>query len=420
MKSIDKLRKARAGLILDRPFFGSVALRLNPIEDQSCNSMWTDGKSLGYNPEFVNSLSLEHLKGIVAHEVMHIASFHHIRRGNRDHMSWNEAGDYAINGILKNSKFSLPEGVLIDKKFDNMSTDEIYSKIYRKKQQNDQDGKNGGTGGIGGPGKKSKKGQKGGKAGQGKGQGQKSDSEPAQGQGKGNKKDQNQNIGEVRDYPGKDGGKATEAELRQAEGDTKVMLTQALQADKKAGSLSAELERMIKDVVEPQLNWREILRRFIEQSAKNDYSWFPPNRRYIHQGLYLPSCKSDELGELVLSIDTSGSISQRELDSFAAEITGILEEFQNIELTVIYCDSKVKKVQEISELPVKLTPAGGGGTDFRPPFLWIQDNDKQPVCMIYLTDGYCSQYPDEPDYPVLWVGTGKFEPKFGEFVRLEV
>jgi len=386
-KAEKKIRKARVGLILEHPFFGSVALRLLLLEDTQCDTMWTDGVHLGYNPMFIENLSLGVIKAGVAHEVMHIASFHHTRRQNRDHQQWNEAGDLAINGILDNCKFEIPKEWLLDPQYKDKSTEEIYALRYRPPQQKKSEGK----------------------------------LEVGNGLGQGSEKSQEEKMmtfGEVRDYPEKDGSASSEAELRNHEANVKVILSQAIQAGKSAGSLSADLERYVKELLDPKLSWQEILRRFVEQSAKNDYSWFPPNRRYIHQGLYLPSCHSDELGEIVLVVDTSGSIAQKELDAFAAEIGGILEEFPTTTLTVIYCDSQIRNIEEITELPLELHPKGGGGTSFIPPFEWLEKEGREPVCFIYLTDGCCNLYPEEPNFPVLWVGTQDFTPKFGEFVNL--
>lgn len=189
------------------------------------------------------------------------------------------------------------------------------------------------------------------------------------------------------------------------------------------GSLPAGFERLVREIVEPQVDWRTILRRFVEDSARNDYSWFPPNRRYIHMGLYLPSLKSEELPPIVFALDTSISVSKKDLSHFAAEITAILEDFRT-SCTVIYCDTEVASVEVFGQddLPLELHPKGGGGTDFRPPFAWVDEQRLSPSCFIYLTDMGCSRFPDTPPYPVLWaaVGCRGKEPKvpFGELVKI--
>lgn len=379
----EKITKARAGLVLDQPFFGSLALRLKPKEDPTCTTAWTDGIELGFNSGFINSLTLEQVKGLLAHEVMHIACAHHARRGNRDPKKWNQAGDYAINDILTQSGFALPDNGLSGWGTEH-SADDIYAKLPDPQDSGGQD-----------PGQDS---------------GQQSGNDPG-------------GCGEVRDYPGQDGQSVSPADMAQAEQEAKIAAQQAAQQAKAMGTLPTSVERLVADLVQPRIDWREILRRFVEQSAKSDYSWTPPNRRFVHQGLYLPSLQSEELGDLAIVMDTSGSVSTPEITEFSSELTAILEKF-NSQATVLYCDSKVAHVERFrqDDLPLELHPAGGGGTNFRPPFEWIEENaDQPPAALIYFTDLECSRYPDEPEYPVLWVHTGGHgdEPPFGEVIELK-
>ena len=387
-----KLQKARAGLVFDNPFFGSLALRLKLKEDPTCETGWTDGVTLGYNPEWIDGLTLDQTKGFQAHEVMHNALLHHTREGSRNHEKWNKAADYAINPILLDAGFQLPKGHLFNPQYKGIDAEAIYAMI----PDSPGGGGSGGRGGLRGPG-----------SGDGKGKG----SDPG-------------GCGEVRKAPGKDGGKPTPADIAQQEQEQKIATAQAAQVAKKAGKLPGGLERWVDEILNPKLDWREILRRFVDQAAKNDYSWMPPNRRYVHMGLYLPSLKSNELGKILVAVDTSGSISQDNLKEFASELSGIIEEFDDVEATVIYCDTRVAGVETFKkeDLPIVLHAAGGGGTDFRPPFEYAEENGIDPKCMIYLTDLECSRYPDEPHYPTLWVYDGGGDPSrtppFGEVLSL--
>jgi len=185
--------------------------------------------------------------------------------------------------------------------------------------------------------------------------------------------------------------------------------------------LPGALERIVEEMLEPVLDWRELLRRFVDTTAKNDYSWFPPNRRHIHNGLILPSLRSQELKNVTMAMDTSGSITDEDLKAFEAEVRAIIQDYR-ANTKVIYCDAKVQSVEEFdADMPVELHPAGGGGTDFRPPFEHIEEAGEYPVCMIYQTDGWCDSFPEEPPYPVLWVLTRRnenFIPPFGEVSNL--
>lgn len=380
----DKMQKARAGLIFDSPFFASIALRLRLVVDPSCQTAYTDGSVLGYNPEFVESLPLDEVKGLVAHEVGHVMLAHHLRRQGRDIKKWNIAADYALNDVLLAAGFKLPEGGLRGMGTDK-SAEYIYGNLPDEPPQDSEDG-------------------------QGDGQGQ---SQQGQGDPGG--------CGEVRDAQNGQGQALTPSELAAAEAEVKVMVAQAAQTAKMMGTLPAGLARLVGEIVEPKISWREVLRRFLTTSAKNDYSWMPPNRRHVHAGIYLPSLRSEELPEIVVAVDTSGSIGQREIDQFAAELTSVLQEFQTT-CTVLYCDSKIGKTETFTsqDLPLTLNPVGGGGTDFKPPFQWVIDQDVNPACLIYLTDLECNSFPEEPGYPVLWANIGKEQNMpFGEVITIK-
>ena len=390
-KASEKLAKGRAGLILDMPFFGSLALRLKLVEDLTCPTAWTDGKSMGYNPRWIESLSLDEIKGIICHEVMHCANQHQNRRGEREKERWNKAADLAINPMIIDCGLVLPKGGLIDSQFHDMSSEAIYTRLPQDDSSGGQSGQPGQAGGSG----------QGGDGNQG--------SDPG-------------GCGEVRDAPGEDGKPSSPAGKEQNAQEWNVAVAQAAQQSKAAGDFPSSLDRLVNEVLNPKVDWREALRRFVDTAARNDYRWFPPNRRHIHNGLYLPSVRSEELGKVVTVVDTSGSIASEDVDQFAAEMTSILEEYK-ADCIVIYCDAAVAGVEHIpaDDLPLHLEPKGGGGTDFRPPFEYVAEHGEIPACLVYFTDGYCNDFPEEPEYPTLWVvtdGMRDFNPPFGEVIVL--
>jgi predicted metal-dependent peptidase len=168
-------------------------------------------------------------------------------------------------------------------------------------------------------------------------------------------------------------------------------------------------------------DWRAILRDFVAATTPSDYRWTPPNRRYIASGLYLPSIERRGLGEIVIAVDTSGSIGRLELEQFAGEISAISEEAQPEAIHVVYCDAAVQSAQEFrASEPVQLEPKGGGGTDFCPVFEWVTEKDLAPACLIYLTDLCCDSYPEAPEYPVLWVTDSRRTARFGDTVRIDL
>jgi predicted metal-dependent peptidase len=140
---------------------------------------------------------------------------------------------------------------------------------------------------------------------------------------------------------------------------------------------------------------------------------------HIAAGLYLPSVSKSGVGEIVIAVDTSGSIGQEELAQFASEITSMCDEAKPEGIHVVYCDAVVQSVQSFdSSEPIALEPKGGGGTDFKPVFTWVEEQQIEPVCLIYLTDLCCHSYPQIPGYPVLWVTDSRRTAPFGETIRM--
>ena len=228
-------------------------------------------------------------------------------------------------------------------------------------------------------------------------------------------------FGEVVDAADEQGQTASPAEKRRQEHEWGIAAEQALRSAKACGNEPGGIERPVCESRQSQQDWRAILRDFVAATSPSDYRWTPPNRRYIASGLYLPSVERRELGEIVVAVDTSGSIGKRELEQFAGEISAISEETQPEAIHVVYCDAAVQSTQEFrASEPVRLEPKGGGGTDFRPPFEWVVENDVAPVCLIYLTDLCCDSFPETPEYPVLWVTDSRRTAPFGETVRIGV
>jgi predicted metal-dependent peptidase len=370
MNAKDKLVKARTQLVLDQPFFGSLALRLVLVEDDQAATAYTNGVVLGYNRAFIKGLSLEETKWLVAHEVMHLGCLHHTRREDREPSRWNVAADHAINGLLSEAGFKTPAGCLIDLRYDGKSAEAIYATLPDPGQDKEQPGSGA----------------------------------------------HSNRPGEVRDAPG------GASDQKQAEAQWRVNVAQAAQQGRSMGNLPAGLAQLIEEILHPKVDWAVLLRHFVEQSARNDYCWLPPSRRYLSQGIYLPSLHSKELDRIVIAVDTSGSIDTVALAQFAAEVSAVLEQYDTL-IDVVYCDTQIQGHEQIDrqDLPLKLKPVGGGGTDFRPVFRWVEQQGVGPCCLVYLTDLECKRFADHaPDYPVLWVQTGEQARSvpFGEIVKM--
>lgn len=343
MTAKEMMSDARRALVLDNPFFGVLSLKLAIIEDNTVKTMATDGKSLFFNTDYVEALTKHELVGVIAHEVLHCANGHTWRKENRDHELWNVACDYAINPIVITAGMTLPQGSLIDTSFESKSAEEIYALLP--------------------------------------------DDVPKEA-----------SCGEVLDSP-PDSSPELQAEWSSA------VLSAAKQAES-MGKLPKGIERLVQRIKNPPQDWRSILRKFVQQSAQSDYSWKQPNGRYLHAGIYMPKLQSEAMGTLVIAIDTSGSIDEVILGQIEKEIDSISMEMRPEKIIAIYCDNAIRGTDEfLADEFISFSPKGGGGTDFRPVFKWVEDEGITPACLIYLTDMYGNfpEYP--PDYPVLWGDT---------------
>jgi predicted metal-dependent peptidase len=353
-----RLTRARTWLLLDFPFFGELALRLKLVERNSIPTLAVDGRHIFYNAEFVATLSDALTRSALAHEVFHCVFDHIGRRVDRDPRKWNQAGDYVINAQLKTCGLEIGSGWLYNPVYNGMTTDQIYHLL------SDSGG------------------------------------------------DCDDPLDDCMD------GDSDTNEVMAT--DWKIATIQAANSAKQAGKLPDSLARFIEALTTPKVDWRERLRRFVTETSKDDYSWMRPNKHFLGQGFYLPSLYSERMGEIVVAVDTSGSIDQKTLNVFGAEIRAIVQSARPSKTTVIYCDSEINHVDVFSpedELHFELH--GGGGTDFCPPFTYLEKENTVPVCFVYLTD-MCGRFPADPGYPVLWCATTDALAPFGETVPIEV
>lgn len=375
-----RMQAARTDLILDHPFFGSLALLLRLEASTDIPTMATDGKSLIYNPAFVGTLSKLELLGVVAHEIMHCACGHPWRRGSREPMKFNIAADFAINFIVEEAGFKLPHGRLRSADFDGKSAEWIYDRLPSMKEVS--------TTGL-----------------PGSGAADVQDAPTGKGTGDGNQDG--------------DGGSAS-GDDAPSEAEWKLAVQQAAQAAKARGKLPASLKRFADDVAEPVVDWRSVLRRFVQQQSRSDYSWTRPNRRHIARGVYLPEMRTEEMGPIAIAIDTSGSVDNVLLGQFQAEVQSIAAEMRPSSITVIYCDAKVQLVETFfPDDLVTLTLVGGGGTAFAPALDAADALEEEPVCLVYLTDLEGPHRLTPPSMPILWASTTKNDVPYGEVVLVE-
>jgi predicted metal-dependent peptidase len=428
-----RLLKARLRVILTSPFFGSLLMRLPLVPDASVPTFRTNGRVIQYNPDYAAQLSDPELRGVLVHEVCHCAQGHLWRMGQRDLDTWNRAADYAVNGLLAKytdeqrqlaetangragfmPPWEVPANFLLDPALSELSTEEIYHRLSKPTPPAD---------GNGAP-----------PPNQGR------ELAPSGSQNSSAPSPQSPPSNPSRSAPGTSQTTATPEPSSPGEleppdddepGDTpleaewQIAVTQAATAAKMAGALPGSLQRLIGELLTPRVPWREVLREFIRQRTRDDYSFTRPNRRYMSQpgpgrGVILPSLHSERMGRLAIGVDTSGSITDRILAEFQAEIQAALDECQPETIEVIYCDAAIRGTQEFTPGDtVRLEAKGGGGTAFAPVFDHLAKSDETPVACIYLTDGYGPMPDHEPDFPVLWASTDRTSFPFGTVVAVK-
>ncbi|HTF64931.1 MAG TPA: VWA-like domain-containing protein [Edaphobacter sp.] len=225
-------------------------------------------------------------------------------------------------------------------------------------------------------------------------------------------------IGQVLDAPEPENGEGdTVAEQAR---DWQIAVEQAENVAKLAGKLASGVTRSLEAAQAARVDWRELLRRAWSETIPADYSWTRPNRRHVWNGLYLPGIVREGVGEICIAVDCSGSINPRQLGLFEAEVRAILAGQQPRLVHVLYFDTEVQKVETYQAgQAVKLAPVGGGGTDFRPCFRWLEERGIAPQTLVFLTD-LCGSFPEQvPPYPVLWASTDTRSAPFGLVIPME-
>lgn len=405
----EALQKARTRLLLSHPFFGCLLLQSKFEVDNSLTDIATDGRDLWYSEEAFEKKPYQEIMGIIAHGLGHKMFLHPSRIGDRDPKLWEQATDYALNNVLEQSGFMLPEDYLRDSEYNEMSAEQIYVKLQEQQQQQ-SGGQGGGQGG-----------------GDEDGEGSDDDSEgDGQGSGEDQSNGQNQGQGDGSNHlrtPQQNG--KSPSEIKQMESEVKSQLAQAATVAKQAGKLPAELEKLVNQALKPKVDWKKALREFVQETAKTDYTFRRPNRRTMVHDMYLPSLTGNEIPPFLLIFDTSGSIyhSKDTCEIFASEINGIIEELSPAQVVVAYADTRVvdHTVLEQGE-PLDLKLKGGGGTDFEQPMQWANEfEDVEFAGVIYFTDLYTNNF-GNCEKPTLWAvydNPDPTPPPYGQVVPIE-
>lgn len=379
-----KLSRAKAAMVVDLPFFATISMNSEWIRADEVVTMATDGDRIYWAYDFVMEHTLDELKFVVCHEVMHCVLEHMDRMGDRDPTRWNYATDYVINDMLITQGIgTMPEGGLHNPglvKAGNGMAEQVYNLLPPDTGKGNQSGNGPAAAGPGGKGNARKPGP----------------------------------LDKLMKRKG------TPAQQRQAQADMKLKVAQAAMAARMCGKLSAGLERFVGEILHPKVPWEQVLRDFVAVRAKIDRTWSRPSRRFLGQGMYLPSRGGSYIGEVLVAVDCSGSVSEEILRKFTGELTGIHSTMHPTKLHVFYFDSEISHVEEYEpDDTLDIRPHGGGGTAFSPIFRKSIELGIDPCCCVVLTDGYCSDYGPPPDYPVLWVTIGDTNFPWGQVIELK-
>jgi len=370
---LDRVITARVGLLLRHPFFGNLATRLRiQAADDWCQTAATDGRNLYFNTQFFNAMSNKEIEFVIAHEILHCVYDHLTRREDRNPMLYNIAADYKVNNLLVRDRIGEKPKIVDcyqDFQYDGDTSEEIYDKLFDEAQ---------------------KKGE-----------------------------EFLEELGEMLDdhfeWDGDDDGddsdeegdnkkkrpKYSKEEMRQIRDEIKEAMISASQSAG-AGNVPGEIQRMIKELTEPKMNWREILRQQIQSTVRNDYTFARPSRKGWHTGAILPGMNYDQTIDVAVALDMSGSIGNEQAKDFLGEIKGIMDEYKDYNIKLWCFDTAVYNEQDFTadggEDLLDYEIYGGGGTDFMCNWEYMKEHDIQPKKFIMFTDGYAWNSWGDEDY----------------------
>ena len=386
----EMLITARVGLLLKASFFGNLATRLKLVNaDEWCATAATDGRNFYYNSRFIKMLKPKEIEFLFGHEVLHCVYDHFGRRGSRDPQIWNIANDFCVNSDLVEhhvGELITTVPALYDKKYKGMSSEEVYEDLMKNAKKismedlidkmidEHMDG----------------------------------EGDPADG-GDG-------------DQEGKGRPKLTPEERQQIRDEIKEAMLAAAATVDGAGNIPAGVKRLIQDMTEPKMNWRELLRMQLESTIKSDYTWMRASRKGWHMDAVMPGMKLDPMIDIAVALDASGSISTTMLKDFLGEIQGIMDSFPAYRIHVITFDTDAynpaqydsDNLEDICDYEV----TGGGGTDFDCIFKYLKDNEIEPKRLVVFTDGLpFGSWGDENYADTVWIlhGTTTIEPPWGQY-----
>lgn len=345
------LSRAKVGLMTHGSIFlCTIAFSLRYRWESTIPTAGVDGITMYINPDWFQDLEPKQRIGLLAHEAWHVA-LNHIgekgRRNGRNAKIYNDAGDYVINLLVTGAGIEIPPHGLLNIGYRDWSTNQVYDDLIRDTQAREVP-------------------------------------------------------------PGALGRDIMPSPLSESEAEASVKQLlvkasiQAKMGGEKAGDLPKDLQRKLSEILNPVLPWETLLDRFFTDMVPEDYSWRKPNRRFMPQHI-LPSRHSRSLGHIMVAIDTSGSVTDRQMQEILSELTYVKTKFNPKKMTVIDCDTKIHNIYEITDNDQiqDLSFSGYGGTRVAPPIEYAIANNAQ--ALLYFTDGCFQPYTDKVPFPLLWI-----------------
>ncbi len=364
-----KLEIAKSKLMIEHPYFGTLASALKFEQSDNIEAFMCEGDKYLYNDDYLETINASELSFTLANAAMHQALYHDKRQSKRMGWMWHLATDYAINAILVENGFSLPEKINYDERFDGQYAEEIYETL----------------------------------------RGEILDDEVREEEGE---------DGESDEADEKQSEKVTADENLEGEEAYERFLEQVHQKLEKQGDLPKGLERILEVKRGSTISWRDELYRYVNTHVKSDYRFFPPNMKYLYLGFAMPAIYGEEL-HIAVAIDTSASVDKELLEQFLAELSEIMQIFPSYKIELIECDAKIQHISTLYPTePLVASVKGGGGTDFNPVFEYLEEELRDVKFLIYFTDGM-GKYPSYlPRIDTLWVMPEVGEVPFGEVISL--
>jgi predicted metal-dependent peptidase len=381
-----KISQAKAKLLVDYPYFGTLASKLELVLNDNIEAFRGDGKKLEYSHEFLQNASISELEFVLANGAMHVSLAHESRKNGRSGWLWQMATDMAINDMLVENGLDMPYGAQYRKRFAGMYAEEIYAELKSDMLREEDNLEY-----------------------------EADDAEDVQNKEK--NKENNQNAENQTQLSQQEQQTQFQEELLQEQ----LMAEEAislLTRESKKGEAPLQIERFFTIENMGKIDWRDELKSAIDRYFKDDYTLLPPSKKLISQGIYLPSNVSQTF-RIVVAIDSSGSIDDTLLSEFLSEVNFLMSMVARYQIELLVCDEKIQEHKTFtSGEALECSVKGASGTDFRPVFAFVEREFDDVKLLLYFTDleGIFPHKP--PNYEVKWVSPKQEEVPFGTVIVL--